>query len=203
MKSLRAILFLLLASPLAQAVDLEPWLQPRSMDRFKSLLDRSPFSLPTAEESAPVADRFFLTGMATINDQPVVFVFDKNTQNRLMLEKVEDPMNQTKDRLLEIFQDPDPKNLRATVQIEGQRAEIRFSETSFAAPAGQPMPGQVGAPGHHMPPQPPQPQPGAAPGQQQTAIQPGNNSNSQPPRRVIRRRVISGQQPAAQPIPGP
>jgi hypothetical protein len=201
MKSLRAILFFLLASSLAPAADPEPWLQPRSMDRFKSLLDRSPFSLPTAEESAPAADRFFLTGMATINDQPVVFVFDKNTQNRLMLEKVEDPMNQTKDRLLEIFQDPDPKNLRATVQIEGQRAEIRFSETSFAAPAGQPMPGQAGAPGHHIPPQPPQPQPGAAPGQQQTAIQPGN-SNSQTPRRVIRRRVISGQQPAAQPIPG-
>ena len=199
MKSTIAILFLALVSPLVNAADVsgsEPWLQPRSIENFKSLLERSPFSLPTAEESAPLADRFSLTGVATIDEQPIVFVFDKNTQNRLMLGKVEGAENQAKDRLLELFQDPDPKNLRATVQIEGQRAEIRFSETAFAAPSGQPMPVQADVPGQHIPPQPP------VPAQQQPAVQPGNNSNSQPPRRVIRRRVISGQAPAAQPIPG-
>jgi hypothetical protein len=208
MKSIRAILIFLLVSRLCVAADTpdfdsEPWLRPRSMENFKSLLERSPFSLPTAEENTAIAERFVLTGAATINETPVVFVLDKNTQNRLMLEKLSSSDNAGKDQLLELFQDADPKNLRASVQIEGQRTEIRFSETSFEPPSGQPMPPQANAPNQPMPPMPPAPplQP-AAPGQQQPAVQPGNNANAQPPRRVIRRRVISGQPPAAQPVPG-
>ena len=208
MKSIRAILIFLLVSRLCVAADTpdfdsEPWLRPRSMENFKSLLERSPFSLPTAEENTAIAERFVLTGAATINETPVVFVLDKNTQNRLMLEKLSSSDNAGKDQLLELFQDADPKNLRASVQIEGQRTEIRFSETSFEPPSGQPMPPQANAPNQPMPPMPPAPplQP-AAPGQQQPAVQPGNNANAQLPRRVIRRRVISGQPPAAQPVPG-
>jgi len=208
MKSIRAILIFLLVSRLSVAaetpdLDSEPWLRPRSMENFKSLLERSPFSLPTAEENTAIAERFVLTGAATINETPVVFVLDKNTQNRLMLEKSNSSDSSSKDQLLELFQDADPKNLRASVQIEGQRTEIRFSETSFEPPSGQPMPPQANAPNQPMPPMPPAPplQP-AATGQQQPAVQPGNNANAQPPRRVIRRRVISGQPPAAQPVPG-
>ena len=208
MKSIRAILIFLLVSRLSVAaetpdLDSEPWLRLRSMENFKSLLERSPFSLPTAEENTAIAERFVLTGAATINETPVVFVLDKNTQNRLMLEKSNSSDSSSKDQLLELFQDADPKNLRASVQIEGQRTEIRFSETSFEPPSGQPMPPQANAPNQPMPPMPPAPplQP-AAPGQQQPAVQPGNNANAQPPRRVIRRRVISGQPPAAQPVPG-
>ncbi|MEN9468436.1 MAG: hypothetical protein RL630_169 [Verrucomicrobiota bacterium] len=205
-KTLRAILILLLASKLSfasDAPDLEasPWLKPRSMENFKSLLSRSPFSLPTAEESTAAPDRFSLTGVATINEKPVVFVFDKNTQNRLMLEQLEGNENSSRDRLVELFQNADPKNLRATVQIEGQRTEIRFSETAFSAPTGEPMPPQAAVPGQHMPPQPPLP-PQQVTGQQ-SAVQPSNNSGTPPPRRVIRRRVISGQAPVAQPVPGP
>jgi hypothetical protein len=209
MKSIRAILIFLLVSRLCVAADTpdfdsEPWLRPRSMENFKSLLERSPFSLPTAEENTAIAERFVLTGAATINETPVVFVLDKNTQNRLMLEKLSSSDNAGKDQLLELFQDADPKNLRASVQIEGQRTEIRFSETSFEPPSGQPMPPQANAPNQPMPPMPPAPphQQVAAPGQQQPAVQPGNNANAQLPRRVIRRRVISGQPPAAQPVPG-
>jgi len=36
--------------------DSEPWLRPRSMENFKSLLERSPFSLPTAEENTAIAE---------------------------------------------------------------------------------------------------------------------------------------------------
>jgi hypothetical protein len=205
MTTIRAILLLLLVSGVSFASetgDLEatPWLKPRSMENFQALLSRSPFSLPTAEETTAAPDRFSLTGVATINERPVVFVFDKNTQNRLMLEKLEDSENPSKDRLVELAPSDDPKNLRATVLIEGQRSEIRFSETAFSVSPEQPAP--VPAPGQHMPPHPPGiPQPINA--QQQAAVQPGNTPNSQPPRRVIRRRVISGQAPAAQPVPGP
>jgi len=207
-RSIRATI-LLLSLPsvlLANATDFEsaPWLRPRVIENFKSLMDRSPFSLPTAEETASVADRFFLTGMATIDEKPVVFVFDKNTQNRLMLSKLEGPENQSKDMLLEVFQSPDPKNLRASVQIEGQRTEIHFSETAFAGATGEPMPPQPGTSGQPMPPPPPlQPAPPQQQANaQQPAVQSGTNPNSQLPKRVIRRRVISGQPPAAQPVPG-
>lgn len=207
MTTIRAILLLLLAPGVSFAsetgdLDATPWLKPRSMENFQALLSRSPFSLPTAEETTAAPDRFSLTGMATINERPVVFVFDKNTQNRLMLEKLEDSENSSKDRLVELSPSDDPKNLRATVLIEGQRTEIRFSETAFSISPDQPAPVPA-APGQHMPPNPSGiPQPPTA-SQQQAAVQPGNNSNSQPPRRVIRRRVISGQAPAAQPVPGP
>jgi hypothetical protein len=207
-RSIRTTILLLFLPTvlLANAMDFEsaPWLRPRVIENFKSLMNRSPFSLPTAEETAPVADRFFLTGMATIDKKPVVFVFDKNTQNRLMLSKLEGPENQSKDMLLEVFQSPEPKNLRASVQIEGQRTEIHFSETAFSGPPGEPMPYQPGAPGQPMQPPPPQqpPPPHQQDNAHQPTAQPGTNSNSQPPRRVIRRRVISGEPPAAQPVPG-
>ena len=207
MTTIRAILILLLASGVSFASetgDLEatPWLKPRSMENFQALLSRSPFSLPTAEETTAAPDRFSLTGVATINERPVVFVFDKNTQNRLMLEKIEDSENSSKDRLVEFSPSDDPKNLRATVLIEGQRTEIRFSDTAFSISSEQPASFPTAPPGQPMPPQPPGiPQPINA--QQQAAVQPGNTPNSQPPRRVIRRRVISGQAPAAQPVPGP
>ena len=208
MTTIRAILLLLLASGVSFASetgDLEatPWLKPRSMENFQALLSRSPFSLPTAEETTAAPDRFSLTGVATINERPVVFVFDKNTQNRLMLEKLEDSENPSKDRLVELAPSDDPKNLRATVLIEGQRSEIRFSETAFSISPDQQAPGPAAVPGQQMPPNPPGiPQPPTA-FQQQAAVQPGTNPNSQPPRRVIRRRGISGQAPAAQPVPGP
>ena len=224
MKSTRAIPIFLLAaiSPLAaepQDLEATPWLKPRSLENFKSLLDRSPFSLPTAEETIAAEERFFLTGAATINDKPVVFVFDKNTQERLMLEMVDGPPTQGTNRLIELSQSTDPKNLTAKIFIDGKITEIRFSETAFAQSPGQPPQGFAGPPPPMNPGQPPgqpvpqnpafphnpaavppQPVP-PSPGQNNAAIQPGTNDNSQPPRRVIRRRVISNQ-PPAQPIPG-
>lgn len=224
MKSTSAITIFLLAviAPLAaepQDLEATPWLKPRSLENFKSLLDRSPFSLPTAEETIAAEERYFLTGAATINEKPVVFVFDKNTQERLMLEKQEGPANQGGNRLMELSQSTDPKNLTAKIFIDGKITEIRFSETAFAQSPGQPPQGFAGAPPPMSPGQQPgqpvpqnpafphnpaaiPPQPGPpSPNQNTAAIQPGTNDNSQPPRRVIRRRVISNQPPAP-PVPG-
>jgi hypothetical protein len=173
------------------ASDDAPWLKERSMSDFQILLNRSPFSLPTAEESAPMAERFFLTGSATINEEPVVFVMDRNTQKRDMLAK---QPNKDGNVLLEFLPDPDPKKMKATVQIEGQTTTIQYSE----------VPGsEQSAPQSIPPPQQPQPaQLGGNPAQ--LGVNPAQlqNQNPQPPRRVIRRRVISGQPPTAQPNPG-
>ena len=68
MRTPLAIFILSATSVLVHAEDNAPWMEQRSMEKFQVLLTRSPFSLPTAEESAPMADRFFLTGAATINN---------------------------------------------------------------------------------------------------------------------------------------
>ena len=184
-----AISILLATTALMQGADDAPWMEQRSMEKFQVLLNRSPFSLPTAEESAPMADRFFLTGAATINNEAVVFVLDKNTQGRHMLGAKPDAAN---NQLLDYKPDADPKNMSARIRIEGQETPIRYAELPAEAQPAQPRPMNP-----QLPQQPgaPQQPPGAA------AVQPANTNGNEPPRRVIRRRVISGQPPAAQPVP--
>ena len=189
MKISIAILFFSASiTPFLQAEN-APWTEPRSMENFQVLLTRSPFSLPTAEESAPSADRFFLTGAATIDNEPVVFILDKNTQARHMVGKKPDSAN---NQLLDYQPSADIKNMSARVRIEGQEALIRYAEMPTEVQPPPQMP---------MNPQMPQ-QPGAAPQPPGgTAVQPSAPTGSEPPRRVIRRRVISGQPPASQPVP--
>lgn len=106
----------------------------------------------------------------------VVFVWDKNTHQRLLLRAEADGSG---NRLVEFFSDPNPKNMLAKVEIAGQTADIRFSDTAFElsqAPQ-QPASKTPAASGAISPPNP-----------QMTPATPGN----EPPRRVIRRRVISG-----------
>lgn len=135
-----------------------------------------------------MADRFFLTGSATINNEAVVFVLDKNTQARHMLGLKPDAAN---NQLLEFKSDANPKNMSARIRIEGQETTIRYAELPpEAQPAAAAVPLQTGVP------QPPTQQPPGNP-----IAQPGNPNPNEPPRRVIRRRVISGQPPAAQPVP--
>ena len=168
----------------------ELWLQPRSMEKFQVLLDRSPFSLPTAEESAPAAERYSITGAATINQEPFVFIVDKTTQSRLMLGKNPDPAGNV---LLDYLPDLNPQKMKASIRIDGQVTTVAYAEV----PADQqqqvmPVP---------MVPNAIQPPPGTPP--QPGSVNPAQPQNSaQPPRRVIRRRVISGQNPSAQPNPG-
>jgi hypothetical protein len=161
---------LLLAAGGGSALAQEAWERPRALADFQSLLGRSPFSLPTAEEKAAPEDRFHLAGAATMGGEQVVFVWDKNTQQRLLLRAENDNSGNS---LLEFFSDPNPKNMRAKVQIAGQTAEIRFSDTVFELSQGPEPPANAAA----------------EPNPQITAGVPGNEK----PRRVIRRRVISGQ----------
>ena len=168
----------------------EPWAQPRDFARFQFLLDRSPFSLPTAEESSPVAERYTLTGAVSINGDPLVFVLDKTTQERHMLSKTPNKLDMA---LVDYMPDPDPRRMHATIKVSGQLATISYSEP--AAVQGQ----QQGAP--QIPgPMPQNPNPTAVvnppPGQAVAGgtAQNVQQPNAQPPqRRVIRRRIISGQ----------
>jgi len=184
----RAISFVLVTAAAASAQEDAPWAQPRELSTFQALLDRSPFSLPTAEESSPLADRFTLTGAVAIDGDPLVFVLDKTTQTRHMLSKTPNTENMA---LVEYLPNTDPRQMRATIKVNGQIATI-----SYAEPTTQP--GQPPTPSANMPGSP-----ASAPSVVVNApatVTPGapgtqTQSPAQPPRRVIRRRIISAQPP--------
>ena len=177
-----------LGSVMAQ--DDEPWAQQRDFSRFQFLLDRSPFSLPTAEESSPVADKYTLTGAVSINGDPLIFVLDKTTQERHMLSKTPNKLDMV---LVDYMPDPDPRRMHATIKVGGQLATISYSEP--VAVQGQ-QPGVAQNTG--AVPQNPNPSTvvNLPPGQILAGGPPPNiqQPNAQSPqRRVIRRRIISGQ----------
>lgn len=182
----KLLIFPLLAgSALAQ----DAWTLPRDLAQFQALLDRSPFSVPTAEESSPLADRYTITGAVSINDEPMVFILDKTTQERHMITKEPNNLGIS---LVEFLPDPDPRKMRASIRVAGQMATISYAElppNPMQAPTGQPTVGQQGPGAGHRNP--------TAVVNAPTQIQPGNSQpNLQtPPRRVIRRRVISSQNP--------
>jgi len=179
---------MVLGSVMAQSED--PWARPRDISQFQFLMDRSPFSLPTAEETSPLADRYTLTGAASLNGEPMIFVLDKTTQEHHMLSKTANKLDMG---LVEYLPDPDPRRMRATIKINGQTATISYSEP--AAVQGQ-QPGVPQNPGTAAPNQNPTAVVNPPPGQVMAAGAPPNmqQSSGQPPqRRVIRRRIISGQ----------
>ena len=195
MTSLQKVIIFSMVLGSALAQNEEPWSQPRDLSQFQFLLNRSPFSLPTAEESSPLADRYTLTGAASLDGEVMVFVLDKTTQERHMISKAPNKLDMG---LVEYLPDPDPRRMRATIKINGQIATISYADPV----AQQGQPGVSQGPGMAMPQgQNPSAVVNAPPGQAIVAGAPPNmqQPNPQaPPRRVIRRRIISGQ-----PAPGP
>jgi hypothetical protein len=192
MTRLSQAIFCALVATSAVAQTDAPWAMPREISMFQSLLERSPFSVPTAEESSPLAERFSLTGAVALDGEALVFVLDKSTQTRHMLSKTPNRENMG---LVEYLPDPDPRRMRATIRVNGQIATITFAEPANQQPppgGQQPNPGAPPAPTAVV-----NPPVAAAPGS--PAFQQQQQQPAQPPnRRVIRRRVISGQ-----PAPGP
>ena len=173
-----------------RAGETPPWAEERTLDRFADLLKRSPFTLPTAEESSPLSDRFSLTGAFVLDGEQVVFVLDSTTQAR---SKVTAQPNDLGLRLIEYLPDTDPRKMRATVRLGEQTATLSFKEATAPAapnlaqgPAGNPAasPGTV----HVSAGQPPAPN--------VTVMNTGGQRPQTPrptvPRRVVRRTIITG-----------
>jgi len=156
----------------------------RDISQFEFLFKRSPFSLPTAEEKSPVADRYVLTGAAAWDGKQRIFVLDRTAQTRHVLEPDSEGSGLM---LMEFLPDSDPRKMKARVRIQGEIATLSYAEP-------EPVAGAI---------------PGAIPGQQPVisgqpapagVSNPGTPNQTNPPRRVIRRRVISGN-PAPPPQP--
>ena len=155
------------------------WEKPRELTAFRVLLARSPFSLPTAEENSPLAERYALTGVITISGEEQVFVFDRTDQSRELLTAKPNAKNMSLVSLIREGNTP----LKASIRVGSEMGTIGFLEAAQAKVA-PPAPGtQAGtnpaAAGVRLPPLPAAPQ------------QPSSNP---PNRRIIRRPVITAPQ---------
>ena len=173
------------------AAEQAPWEMPRNLSSFESLLKRSPFTLPTAEESSPLSERFAMTGIASIAGEDQVFVFDRTDQSRFLL--TAKPNEKNMSLVSVVRQDNSP--LKASIRVGNETGTIGFLEASQqpAQPQGPPAPGSpaaANATGNQqtvkLPSLPPLPQLPAGPGA--------------PGRRIIRRPVVAPPQ-QAQPTP--
>jgi hypothetical protein len=175
------------------------WEKPRDLSSFQQLLKHSPFSLPTAEESSPLADRYAMTGIVTINGEEQIFVFDRTDQSRELIGRKPNAKNMS---LVSLIQDGNTAPQKASILVGGQTGTIGFLESTQqqVAPSAQAAPGSVAAgipgpqgsqPGVRLPQLPPLPKlPGASQSQQTPqGAQPAQG------RRIIRRPVITAPQP--------
>jgi hypothetical protein len=189
---------------------------PFPISRYEELWKKSPFQLESVAppvESAGLAQRYALTGIAEISGEPIAFIMERATQRRIMVRK--DGSGSGDLALVQI--DVAPKKYDDSTVTLRQGAEVgvvKFDAgpAMAAPPMAQGMvPPQVqpGNPAMLVPPQPP-PTPGqpgqmagvppqAAPGVVPTVPGPGVPNNGQvqqpgqpqmPPPRVIRRRAI-------------
>ena len=181
-----ALLALLLCSPFcASAADAPnpPWEAPRDISTFSKLLAHSPFSLPTAEESSPLAERYAITGIITLNGEEQVFVFDRTDQSRELLTAKPNAKNMS---LLSLVREGN-NHAKASIRIGSEVGTIGFMEavnTAAAVQPGAPAPGSPAsanapAPGVKLPPLPPLPK------------SPASNPQG---RRIIRRPVVTAPQ---------
>lgn len=179
------------ASPDAEEI-LPP---PFPISRYQELWERSPFQLesaaPPPAESAALAQRYALTGIAEIGGEPIAFLMERATQQRLMVKQQEGESGLSLVQV-DVVQTK-YESSTATVRQGSEVGVVKFDAGAAMATPVIPQP-QVYAP----PNVPGVPQPGM-PGMPMG--QPAQPVPGQPPR-------VAGIQPAGVPavpgvIPGP
>jgi len=186
------------AGPATPEASRNAWEKPRDLQSFQQLLKHSPFSLPTAEESSPLADRYAMTGIVNINGEDQIFIFDRTDQSRDLVGKKPNAKNIS---LVALVREGNSSPQKASIMVGGETGTIGFLEAKQpqqGANGAPPAPGSVAAgipgaagaqPGVRLPQLPPLPQ---LPGSAQSPQIPQPN---QPGRRIIRRPMIQAPQP--------
>jgi hypothetical protein len=171
------------------------WEAKRELSNFQNLLKHSPFSLPTAEESSPLSERYAMTGIVTIGGNEQVFVFDRTDQSRELLSHEPNAKHMS---LVALVRERTSSPQKVTIRVGNETGTIGYLEAAPQQAQGQqPRPGSPSGgvpgqprPGVQLPALPTLPQqPVAGP------AAPGQPSNQTPPaRRIIRRPIIAPQQ---------
>jgi len=193
------------------------------LTRYEPLWERSPFQLESVAppvESAGLAQRFALTGLAEINGEPIAFIMDRATHNRLRVKK-----DSSEGGVSLVQVDVQQKYIDSTATLrQGSEVGVVRFDVGAAGVAPPPMAQQVMPTPRAMPPMPPgippqavapqmpqipqMPQvPGQAQGMPAMPVPPGvvppvpgpgvpqdgqvqGGNGQMPPPRVIRRRAL-------------
>jgi hypothetical protein len=116
------------------------------VDRYEHIWQRSPFVIETkiVSESAGLAERFALTGIAVINGTPMVSLLDRSTNARMM---VAPNLPSQGVEVITVDQQPNPRNSSVTIKLGAEQASLRFEVASLnrVQEGAPPIPGQNGA----------------------------------------------------------
>lgn len=140
------------------------------LSRYEDLWKNSPFQLesiapPTVSEG--LAQRYALTGIAHIDGEPLVFLMERATQQRLMLEKKGEKGGIS---LVQVDEQKKYDESTATIRRGGEVGVIKFDVSASSVGQPMPMPAVPGMPGASA--QPPAGMPPQVPGV--NGVQPGN-----------------------------
>ncbi|MBX9742231.1 MAG: hypothetical protein K2W99_01630 [Chthoniobacterales bacterium] len=119
-----------------------PWTKPRQLSSFQVLLQHSPFSLSSIEESSPLSERYAITGIINLNGEDKIFIFDRNDQSHELVSKTP---NEKAMALIAVIPQEDPNKLKATVSIGGETGTLSELEVTPNKPG-------MGPPSHFPPP---------------------------------------------------
>lgn len=123
--------------PVADAGD--PLVPPAfPVSRYQPLWERSPFQLESIApptESVGIAQKFALTGIAQINGDPIVFLLERATQTRHMLDK---KTNTAGLSLVQVDMQQKLSESTATVRQGGEQGVVKFDPGATAAPGMMP-----------------------------------------------------------------
>jgi len=174
------------------------------IERYGHIWERSPFVIETkvVEESAGLAERFALTGIAEIGGSPVVFLLDRASLSRVAVGGGRPHQGL---EIVSIDQHPNPKDSSVVIRMGAEQASLRFDSETLARtvdpahqvhvqptvalpPGARPPPNaQAMIPGQPMPP-------GFDPNNpahvQMMMQQQGMPPGAAPPARVIRRTLV-------------
>lgn len=149
-------------------------------ERYRHLWEKSPFVTEkpvVTEKSGGLAQRFVLTGVASMQDQPIIFVLDRQSLARVT---VTNEPNQMGLSLVSVQPNNDPKQSLATIRLGAEEGIIRYDLAALesvnkTSESGEPRPPVVSSPSAPPPAE-------ARPANAQT------NTNMPPlPARTIRR----------------
>lgn len=113
---------------IARAGDPEIFDPPAAQaERYRSVWEKAPFAAwaPAASppQGASLSQRFVLAGMATLNDEPLIFVLDRQSLARIVVTKKGDASGL---RLVSVDSNSDPKQASATVRLGAEQDVIHY-----------------------------------------------------------------------------
>lgn len=101
-----------------------------SVERYRGIWEKSPFvaETPALPKTGGLAQRYVLAGMATLQNEPVIFVLDRQSLARLVVTRRPNPGGLV---LVSLDDESDPKLARVTIRLGDEQGVIRYDPTAL------------------------------------------------------------------------